>query len=243
MNITDLIEKPEAEIPRKVWGIKLNDTVLGLPKKLKFMAVVAEFEDETKSKLNQEFIGKLVNLLLTRSCDVAVEIPADHNLNIKTTVLMANTMQFSLSMLFDESLQEKYIEDARDITEVMLTTKSFSQTVFPISSYLGYLSSNALRTDQQKKEDKEKEDSTDQVPEHGAPDDDYILQVFVKKMPKPLVDGFKLATFEAVESVFGSINNFNKAIVTSAVIQAEEFRAKLEDIREEQCDSPGSPLH
>ncbi len=229
MKITELLEKSEDQIPHNVWGVEIDSTVLGLPKQLQFMGVIAEFEDEGKTKLSKEFIAKIANLILARTCEIVVEIPADHSLDIKQTVLMANTMQFGLSMLFDETQKEKFITESAEITKVMLSIPNFSQVIHPVSSYLEYLATESLRNEEQRKASLE----SDEPPKHGVPDDDYIMQVFVLPMSKELVDGFKKATYDAVETHFGSIANFDKAIITSAIAHAEQFRELLEDEKEE----------
>lgn len=231
MKISELVALEEDMQPSCAWGVELDTPVLALPKKLHFIAVTAEFSDESKTDFSAQFKAKVVNLSLARSAQVIIEIPPNHDLNLKQIFQFCCGTGTGLSLLFDTLLHNKYVSDCKEIAKLMLTTPNFSQIIQPIHSYLEYLAADTLIT---KKNVSGNRDQFEEQPPHGVPTEDYILEVFVKKMPQTLVDDFKLGVYEAVEEVFGSHEDFKKSIVTSAIAHAEEFKVMFEEELEEQ---------
>lgn len=231
MKISELVALEEDKQPSCLWGVELDAPVLALPKKLNFIAVTADFSDELKTDFAAQFKAKVVNLSLARSAQVIIEIPADHNLNIKQTFQFCCGTGTGLSLMFDPSLHHKYVSDCKEVAKLMLTTPNFSQIIQPVHSYLEYLAADALVA---RKGIPEELEQFEDKPPHGEPTEDYILEVFVKLMPQELVDGFKKGVHDTVAEVFGTHENFKKSIITSAIAHAEEFKTMFEEELEEQ---------
>lgn len=149
---------------------------------------------------------------------VMLEVPAESDCPPAEYLMAVSTnVGFAISLLPPEEDTDEawggYIDRVTSFTRLFVTSKNFSNMVYPVSSYIEYLYLNAL-----------------EAADGFKPKDPYIIAKFASKVSKDREDEMKAKIGEAVFGEFGSKEAFEEYAIAVAFAVRDETESTLRDM-------------
>jgi hypothetical protein len=206
MKISEIIK--EKDVKSHYSGVTFDQIVLSVPPEIEFIAFDAEFTDESKTEICNQFLAKIANWKLAQQGEVVIEFPPDANLDWSRIIKISSSMGIDLSFIPSES--KEYIDSIKVATKELLSIATRTNNIYPITPYLEYLALEALSG------------ASGATPNHP-----YIVNNFITVLSQEFIDEMKAEIKETVSNHCGGMENFNRSIVACAIAGANQVIAEI----------------
>lgn len=206
MKISEIIK--ENDIKSHYSGVIFDQIVLSVPSEIEFIAFEAEFTDESKTEICNQFFAKIANWKLAQRGEVAIEIPHDAKLDWAKIIKISSSMGIDLSFLPNQS--KDYVELLKVATKELLSIATRTNNIYPITPYLEYMALEAISG-----------------VDGATPNHPYVVEVFVNNLDQNFVDEMKSEIKDTVSEHFNGLENFNRSIIACAIASANQVIAEI----------------
>lgn len=164
--------------------------------------------------------------------EVVLEVPADEpSVDIPYLISVATNVGFTLSLLppIDESEEtfQNYMERVVACTDSYISQPNVSRYVYPVSNFLEYLFIESWTDSAQVK-----------------PNDEYVAQAFLSRLPKDREDRLKAAMRERIFHYYGGelgFKTFSKGMLKSISKEVVNIATELGAQQYPSSQEPASP--